>query len=68
MTPTPLPLSPERGGMDNEFSFRKNNVPPSPLSPRRKEERYMSVKEIMDGSPDDMYIHDAFEKKNSNHR
>lgn len=66
VTPAPL-LIPSGQCVENRVSFCKNEVPPSPLSPRKSEGRHVSEENISvtrGGSPVDMYIYSALERKN----
>lgn len=52
--------------MENRVSFCNGDVPPSPLSPRKSKEQYVSVREITethDESADDMYIYNSVQRK-----
>lgn len=66
--PPPPPLSfPPKNNMENRVSFCNGDVPPSPLSPRKSKEQYVTVTEIMerpDESADDMYIYNSVDRKN----
>lgn len=63
----PVPsLFPSTKNMENRVSFCNGDLPPSPLSPRKSKEQYVSVREITqkhDESADDMYIYNSMERK-----
>lgn len=65
MITAPLSLPP-RVRKEGKVSFCEDEVPPSPLSPRKSVQRHVSENgppATHIGSPVDMYIYSALEKK-----